>query len=113
MLAAYQARVDYEVGDSITRELHHFLMKHGKGALTREKGSYYLGIAVGTKNDESAFVLEAVKKKNKDIYFFRKNTGNVEEISREEMDSYSTQEEQNKIVKKLFKQHVSQFWKCG
>ena len=33
VLAAYQARVD-----SITRELHRFLMKHGKGALTREKG---------------------------------------------------------------------------
>ena len=45
-------------------------MKHGKSCLTREKGSYYLGVAVGTKGSESSFVFEAVKKKNKDLFFF-------------------------------------------
>ena len=113
MLAAYQARIDYEIGDEVTRELHRFLMKYGKRALTREDGSYHLGVAVGTRNDESSFIYEAVKKKNKDLFFFGKNIGGVEEISQEEMDAYATQEEQNKVVTKLFKRHGTEIWRCG
>ena len=68
---------------------------------------------MGTKRDESAFVFEAVKKKNKDIFFLGKGTVGIEEISEEEMNSYTTQEQQNKFVEKLFKRHGTEFWRCG
>ena len=58
MLAAYQARVDHEIGDPITRQPHRVLMKYGKRALTREDGSYHLGVSVGALKDESTFVYE-------------------------------------------------------
>ena len=110
MLAAYQVRVNYEIGDGITRALHRVLMK---SALSREIGSYYLSVAVGTKGNESSFVFEAVKKKNKDLFFFGKSVTGAEEITQEEMDSYTTKSGQNKIVEKLFKRHETEFWRCG
>ena len=88
-------------------------MKHGQKCLTREEGSFYPGVDVGTIGDRSSFVFEAVKKKNKDSFFFGKNTARVEEISKEEMDSYPTQKEQNKYVSRLFKRHGTEFWRCG
>ena len=113
MLAAYQARVHHEIGDQITRQLHRVIMKYGKRALTREDGSYHRGVSVGTQKDDSAFVYQAVKKKNKDLFFLGKGTVGIEEISAEEMNSYATQEQQNKFFEKLFKRHGTEFRRCG